>query len=105
MFGDVHPWNNENDTTRDDLRKAMAENPYLKVFIQSGYYDGATTYFNAKYTMWHIDPSGKMKDRFRFEGYRSGHMMYFRNEDLINANDDLRKFIKDSSAKGASAKY
>jgi carboxypeptidase C (cathepsin A) len=105
MFGDVHPWNNENDTTRDDLRKAMAENPYLKVFIQSGYYDGATTYFNAKYTMWHIDPSGKMKDRFRFEGYRSGHMMYLRNEDLINANDDLRKFIKDSSAKGASAKY
>jgi carboxypeptidase C (cathepsin A) len=105
MFGDVHPWNNENDNTRDDLRQAMAENPYLKVLVQSGYYDGATTYFNAKYTMWQVDPSGKMKDRFTFKGYRSGHMMYLRNEDLISANDDLREFIKNSSAKGKSAKY
>lgn len=105
MFGPVRPWNNENDNTRDNLRKAMAENPYLKVLNQSGYYDGATTYFNAKYTQWQIDPSGKMKDRFSFKGYRSGHMMYLRNKDLIKANDDLREFIKNSSAKGKSAKY
>ena len=44
MFGPVHPWNNDNDNTREDLRRAMAENPYLNVLIQSGYYDGATTY-------------------------------------------------------------
>ncbi len=105
MFGPVHPWNNENDNVRDNLRQAMAENPYLKVLNQSGYYDGATTYFNAKYTQWQIDPSGKMKDRFYFEGYRSGHMMYLRNEDLIKANDDLRTFIKNTSAKGKAAKY
>lgn len=105
MFGPVRPWNNENDNTREDLRRAMAENPYLKVLFQSGYYDGATTYFNAKYTMWQVDPSGKMKDRFYFEGYRSGHMMYLRNEDLIKANDDLRTFIENTSTKGKSAKY
>jgi carboxypeptidase C (cathepsin A) len=105
MFGSVRPWNNENDNTRDNLRQAMASNPYLKVLNQSGYYDGATTYFNAKYTMWQIDPSGKMKNRFTFKGYRSGHMMYLRNEDLIKANDDIREFIKNSSAKGKAAKY
>jgi carboxypeptidase C (cathepsin A) len=105
MFGPVHPWDNENDNTRDNLRQAMAENPYLKVLNQSGYYDGATTYFNAKYTQWQIDPSGKMKDRFYFKGYRSGHMMYLRNEDLIKSNDDLRAFIKNTSAKGKAAKY
>ena len=105
MFGPVRPWNNENDNTRDNLRQAMAQNPYLKVLTQSGYYDGATTYFNAKYTMWQIDPSGKMKDRFYFKGYRSGHMMYLRNEDLIKSNDDLREFIKASSANGKAAKY
>jgi len=105
MFGPVRPWNNDNDNTREDLRRAMAENPYLKVLFQSGYYDGATTYFNAKYTMWQVDPSGKMKDRFYFEGYRSGHMMYLRNEDLIKANDDLRTFIENTSTKGKSAKY
>ena len=105
VFGPVHPWNRENDNTRDNLRQAMAQNPYLKVLIQSGYYDGATTYFQGKYTMWQIDPSGKMKDRFTFKGYRSGHMMYLRSEDLKSSNDDLRDFIKNSLTNGKSAKY
>ena len=83
----------------------MAENPYLKVLIQSGYYDGATTYHAAKYTMGKIDPSGKLKDRFTFKGYRSGHMMYLRKTDLEKANDDLREFIKQSSKEIGPAKY
>ena len=105
VFGPVSPWDNRNDNVREGLRQAMAQNPYLKVLIQSGYYDGATTYFNAKYTMWQTDPSGKMKDRFFFKGYRSGHMMYLRSEDLKKSNDDLRDFIKKSATKGNSAKY
>ena len=105
MFGDVHPWDRRHDNTRENLRQAMAQNPYLKVLTQSGYYDGATTYFGAKYSMWQVDPSGKMKDRFTFKGYRSGHMMYLRHDDLISANDDLREFINNSLSKGKSAKY
>jgi len=106
MFGPVHPWDRSNNQTGENLRKAMAENPYLNVMIQSGFYDGATQYFDAKYTMWQIDPSGQLKDRFRFKGYRSGHMMYLRKEDLIKANDDIRDFIKQSTpAAGQSAKY
>ena len=105
MFGPVRPWNNDDNEVRENLRQAMAQNPYLHVMAQSGYYDGATTYFAAKYTLSQIDPSGKMKDRMSFKGYRSGHMMYLRYEDLIKANDDLRDFIKKSSAKGKSAKY
>ena len=105
MFGSVRPWNNDNNNTRDNLRAAMAQNPYLKVLNQSGYYDGATTYFSAKYNLSQIDPSGKMKARFIFKGYRSGHMMYLRNEDLIQSNEDIRAFIKASSADGKAAKY
>ncbi|MEP2937316.1 MAG: carboxypeptidase [Gilvibacter sp.] len=105
MFGPVRPWDNRNNDVRDELREAMAENPYLNVLVQSGYYDGATTYFNAKYTMWQVDPSGRMKDRFDFKGYRSGHMMYLRRQDLETANNDLRDFIVRTQAKGKSAKY
>ncbi|PWJ38521.1 S10 family peptidase [Sediminitomix flava] len=105
VFGPVHPWDRSNNQTRDNLRQAMAQNPYLKVMYQSGYYDGATTYFHAKYSMWQTDPSGKMRDRFSFKGYRSGHMMYLRKADLKQANEDIRNFIKDSDAKGVSAKY
>ena len=105
VFGPVGPWDNRNDNVREGLRMAMAQNPYLKVLVQSGYYDGATTYFNAKYTMWQTDPSGKMRNRFFFKGYRSGHMMYLRSEDLKKSNDDLRDFIKNSSTNGKPAKY
>ncbi|MBK9510525.1 MAG: carboxypeptidase, partial [Cytophagaceae bacterium] len=65
--------------------------------VQSGYYDGACDYFNAKYNMWQMDPSGKLKDRMYWKGYRSGHMMYLRKEDLKKGNDDIREFIKNST--------
>ncbi|MBZ9730988.1 carboxypeptidase [Salegentibacter sp. JZCK2] len=106
MFGPVHPWDRSGNNTGENLRQAMAQNPNLDVMIQSGYFDGATTYFNAKYTMWQLDQSGKMKDRLSFKGYESGHMMYLRAEDLKNANDDIREFIENSLPKeGAPAKY
>lgn len=105
MFGPVSPWDRSKNNTRENLRKAMAENPFLNIMYQSGYYDGGTTYFSAKYSMWQVDPSGKMKDRMSFKGYRSGHMMYLRNEDLKSANNDLREFIKQTQPNGKPAKY
>jgi len=106
MFGNVHPWDRSNNHTGADLSSAMAQNPYLNVMIQSGYFDGATNYFDAKYTLWQLDPSGQMRDRLSFKGYRSGHMMYLRHEDLKQANQDIRSFIKKSTPeKGQAAKY
>ena len=85
----VRPWNRDNVRVRDNLRQAMAENPFLKVFIQSGFYDGATTYFSAKYTMWQVDPSGKMKDRFFFEGLQEWtHDVFKTMKILVKANED-----------------
>ena len=106
MFGPVRPWDRSNNNTGENLRQAMAQNPYLHTMIQSGYYDGATKYFDAKYTMWRLDPSGRMKDRLVFKGYRSGHMMYLRKEDLKKSNEDIRSFIVYSTPKkDAPAKY
>lgn len=106
MFGPVSPWDRTNDRTGENLRLAMAENPYLHVLTQSGYYDGATDYFNAKYNMWQLDPSGKMKDRLTWKGYRSGHMMYLRKPDLATSTEDLREFIRKTTPKaGQPARY
>ena len=106
LFGPVYPWDWKNNNTGENLRKAMAANPFLHTLIQAGYYDGATKYFDAKYTMWQLDPSGKMKQRLSFEGYRSGHMMYLREADLLKSNSDIRKFILRTIPKsGAPAKY
>lgn len=106
MFGPVRPWDRQNNNTGENLRLAMAQNPYLNVMIQSGYYDGATNYFDAKYTMWQIDPSGLMKERLSFKGYESGHMMYLRYDDLRDANEDIRQFMKNTlPSKTQAAKY
>lgn len=106
LFGPVHPWNRDGDQTGENLRQAMAQNPFLHTMVQAGYYDGATDYFSAKYTMWNLDPSGRLRDRLRFEGYRSGHMMYLREEDLATSNEHIREFIQASiPAEGQPAKY
>jgi carboxypeptidase C (cathepsin A) len=53
-----------------------------------------------------MDPSGKLKDRMSWEGYRSGHMMYLRRPDLETSNQSLRDFIKRTTPKpGQPAKY
>ncbi|GHE23033.1 carboxypeptidase [Sphingobacterium griseoflavum] len=106
MFGPVHPWDRSDDRTGLSLRQAMAANPYLHLMVQSGYFDGATDYFNAKYNMWQMDPSGKLASRMRFKAYKSGHMMYLRKDDLIQATNDIRQFINETLPKdNQAAKY
>lgn len=106
MFGSVRPWDNSNDRTGENLRQAMAQNPYLNVMVQSGYFDGACDYFNAKYSMWQLDPGGRLRDRLSFEGYESGHMMYLRKDDLSKGNGHIREFILKSLPKpGVPAKF
>ena len=93
LFGPVNPWNRQGDQTGQQLQQAMGQNPFLHVMTQSGYFDGGTDYFSAKYNMWAMDPAGRFQDRLSFKGYRSGHMMYLRAEDLATSNEDIRQFI------------
>jgi len=107
LFGPVHPWEGRNEhDVAEELRKAMAQNPFLHTMVQSGYYDGATDYFTAKYVLWNLDRSGRLTDRMSFKGYRSGHMMYLRSEDLATSNQHIREFIEASTpAEGEPASY
>lgn len=106
LFGPVSPWNRSSDRTGENLRQAMAQNPWLHVLVQSGYFDGGTDYFNAKYTMWNLDERGRFQDRMQFIGYRSGHMMYLRAEDLVTSNEDIRSFIRQAlEAASVPARY
>jgi carboxypeptidase C (cathepsin A) len=95
IWGSVRPWAQDEGTSVSEmLREAMRNNPYLKVLIQGGYYDAATDYYSAAYTISHIQPGGEFRDRFRFAWYESGHMMYLRKPDLAGSNNDLRSFIR-----------
>ena len=101
----VRPWDTENYPIRRNFRLAIAQNPFLNVLIQSGYYDGATTFSAGKFTIQQVDKSGRLSDRFTFKGYESGHMMYLRREDLQKSNQDLRDFILKTITNNTPAKY
>jgi carboxypeptidase C (cathepsin A) len=105
IFGPVNPWDRTNDATGENLRSALAQNPFMRVMVQAGFFDGGTDYFSAKFTMWNMDPAGRFQDRMEFQGYRSGHMMYLRQEDLASSNQHIRDFIRKSIPdKGTPAK-
>jgi carboxypeptidase C (cathepsin A) len=59
----------------DDLRSAVAKNPYMKVLFASGYYDLATPYFSANYTINRLD-TGPQARNVTHTFYQGGHMMY-----------------------------
>jgi len=95
IFGDVRPWRGMAEIRVGEmLHQAMIQNPYLKVLVMAGYFDGATDHFTIQYAMNHLDPAGLFKDRVDFAFYECGHMMYLRKTDLIKAKRDLADFIR-----------
>ncbi len=103
VWGNVRPWRQEPDPQVGEmLRRAMTQNPFLNVLVLEGYYDGATDYFSAQYTMSHIDPGGTFNDRVHFAFYESGHMMYLKNSALAETKADLVRFIQ--TATGAAGR-
>ena len=95
----VHPWNydthqNQYVNVTDTLRKAMTTNPYLKVFVASGYYDLATPYTATQYTFNHLGLDKSLQQNVSISYYEAGHMMYVHQQSLIQLKEDLASFIQ-----------
>ena len=95
----VHPWNydthqNQYVNVTDTLRKAMTTNPYLKVFVASGYYDLATPYMATRYTFNHLGLDKSLQQNVSMSFYEAGHMMYVHQQSLIQLKEDLKGFIQ-----------
>ncbi len=71
--------------------KAMRENSGLRLFNAQGWYDFATPFFGAEYSLNRV---GIPQDRLTFRYYDAGHMMYVRDEDRAKLSADLRAFIR-----------
>jgi carboxypeptidase C (cathepsin A) len=98
LTGRVNPWSYEEYENRyvnvaDTLRDAMTQNAALKVFVGASYYDLATPFFSAEYTLSHMGLDPKMRDHVSMGYYEAGHMMYTQLKSLQKVRQDLSKFM------------
>jgi carboxypeptidase C (cathepsin A) len=82
--------------TSDDLRAAFAKNPYMKLFVASGYFDLATPYYATLYTLSHMNLDAEIKPNIRLEEYPTGHMIYIDHDAMLALKEHVSSFIRDA---------
>jgi carboxypeptidase C (cathepsin A) len=79
--------------TSADLETAFTRNPYMKLFVASGYFDLATPYFSAEYTLAHLGLPPALRKNITTRRYRAGHMMYLDSAVIPQLKHDVEEFI------------
>lgn len=101
--GITSPWNwNTNNAYADtsvSLKDAMGKNPYMKIFLAQGYYDMATPFYAAEYTVSALNLDPALRRNVHFEYYEAGHMMYIDTKSLTKLKRDAASFIQNSVGK------
>ena len=77
-----------------DLASAMIYNPDLKVLLNAGYFDLATPFYAAVYTMHHLPMPARLQSNIQYAFYNSGHMVYVHVPSLKQLHDNAAKFIE-----------
>lgn len=92
-------WGSDNAyaDTADSLRQAFAKNPYMKLFVASGYYDLATPYFAAEYTLRHMSLDPSLRGNVTSTFYEAGHMMYIDQTSLAQLKRDAAAFVQNAT--------
>jgi carboxypeptidase C (cathepsin A) len=95
---EVQPWSYKEFEAQhlfvaDRLAAAMRANPHLRVYIASGYYDGATPYLATEHTVAHLEIPDELRDRIRIEYFEAGHMMYVHEPSRVEQSRQLREFV------------
>src|SRR5215467_5670915 len=79
--------------TAQALRDAFDKNPFMKLFVGSGFYDLATPYFATQYTLGHMGLDAQQHQSISLGYYPAGHMMYIRDKSLAELKKDSSAFM------------
>jgi carboxypeptidase C (cathepsin A) len=79
--------------TSESLHAAFVKNPYMRLFVASGYYDLATPYFATQYTLNHMELDPQQHAKITLGYYEAGHMMYIRSDSLDHLKQDVSGFM------------
>jgi len=100
LGGGVGRWDFGSDNsyadTSEALRSAFSKNPYMKLFVASGYYDLATPYFATQYTLRHMGLDPTLQPSVTATYYEAGHMMYIDTRELARLKTDAAAFVRNS---------
>ncbi len=80
--------------TSEPLRRALAQNPFMKVLVAMGYYDLATPPFATQYTLSHMDLDPALHDNFVQAYYPAGHMLYLDLVSLAKLKQDVARLMQ-----------
>ncbi|MGD0508769.1 MAG: peptidase S10 [Terriglobales bacterium] len=81
-------------STAGGLRSAMIKNPYMKILVMEGYYDLATPFAAANWTMDHLDLDEKFRQNISYGTYNAGHMVYIDRAEHDKMKKDLVDFME-----------
>ena len=104
----VQPWSfkeyeNRYVNVAEILREAMTQNASLRVFVACGYYDLATPFQAAEYTVNHMLLDPKLRDHISLSYYEAGHMMYTQLKSLEKLKQDISRFMTAGASTPASS--
>jgi carboxypeptidase C (cathepsin A) len=93
LTGKVQPWPMDNVYVIDDLQNAMLQNPHLRVQFISGYFDLATPFFSADYTINRMQLSREVRANITHLYFPTGHMVYHHRESAKKMAEAQEKFV------------
>ena len=95
--GNFHwEWGDADDgfpQTGTSLREAIVQDPYLKIMVMEGFYDLATPYMAAEYSMGHLNLPPAYRKNISYARYDSGHMVYLNMPSLKQMHQDMTNFV------------
>jgi len=82
--------------TISPLRAAVVGNPFLKILVMEGFYDLATPYYQAEYTMHELNLPANRQKNISYRRYWSGHMVYLEQKSHAKMQKDWDTFIDET---------
>jgi carboxypeptidase C (cathepsin A) len=97
----VNPWSYKEFENRyvnvmDRLREAMTQNHDLKVMVATGYYDLATPFYAAEYTVNHLGLDPLLTGHINLTYCEAGHMLYTKPSCLTSLHQSMAEFYQKS---------